>query len=166
MKRVIKTFLLCATLCNLFSCSKSQEPVLDIPQIIEEAPPVCCNDTVTEWQIFILALIEVESGNNPMAAGKVNAGGIFQITPVYIEEVNRIQSKNIFTPEDRFDIRKSFDMFNAMNGFYNKSRDIEKAVRLHNPNAPASYRAKIMKKIAEIKKREAVRKQCVKLVIE
>jgi soluble lytic murein transglycosylase-like protein len=114
----------------------------------------------------MLALIEVESENNPVATGKANDCGLLQITPVYVKEVNRIQSKNIFTPEDRFDIRKSFDMFNAMNDFYNKDRDIEKAIRLHNPQAPASYRAKIMKKIAEIKKREAVRKYCVKPVTE
>ncbi|NDV63972.1 transglycosylase SLT domain-containing protein [Bacteroides sp. 224] len=167
MKRVIKTLLLSVTLCSLLSCNKSQEqPALEIPQIIEEAVPVIYyNDTVTEWQIFTLALIEVESENNPGIIGKTNDGGILQITPIYVKEVNRIQSEEVFTLEDRFDIQKSLDMFNAMNDFYNKDRDIEKAIKLHNPHAPASYRAKILKKMKEVSKREAVRKHCVKSTI-
>jgi hypothetical protein len=114
----------------------------------------------------MLALIEVESENNLNAVGKANDYGPLQITPIYVKEVNRIQSEDVFTLEDRFDIRRSFDMFNAMNDFYNKDRDIEKAIRLHNPHAPASYRAKIMKKITEVRKREAVRRHCVNQIIE
>lgn len=166
MKRVIRTLLLCVMLCNLFSCSQSQEQQQVVPQIIEEAPSTASySDTITEWQIFTLALIEVESENNPGIVGKANDGGILQITPIYVKEVNRIQSKEVFTLEDRFDIQRSLDMFNAMNDFYNKDRDIEKAIKLHNPQAPASYRTKILKKMKEVSKREAVRRHCVKLTI-
>jgi hypothetical protein len=113
---------------------------------------------LTDWQIFTLALIETESENNQYAVGSRNDGGILQITPVYIKEVNRIQSDCVYKLEDRFDIQKSLEMFNILNSFHNSELNIEKAILLHNPKAPKSYKAKIIKRINEIKKRELIRK--------
>lgn len=48
-----------------------------------------------EWNLFLRALIQVESGGNSMAIGKNNDGGILQITPIYVEEVNRLSKKTI-----------------------------------------------------------------------
>ena len=168
MKRTIKTLLVTILIFNLFGCSKAQEPYVEPEQIQESAKPAPTfhyKDSIAEWEIFLLALIEVESGNNPNAIGKTNDGGVLQITPIYVREANRIQSDKVFTLEDRFDIQKSLEMFNVMNDRYNKDRDIEKAIKLHNPHAPASYRAKILKKMEEVEKRENVRKQCVQLIL-
>lgn len=49
-----------------------------------------------EWNLFLRALIQVESGGNSMAIGKNNDGGILQITPIYVEEVNRLSKKKLY----------------------------------------------------------------------
>lgn len=116
---------------------------------------------LTEWQTFILALIEIESDNNPKAKGKTNDGGIFQITPIYIKEVNRLQCQKRYKLEDRYDIAKSIEMFTIINDSHNKTRNIDKAIKLHNPNASSIYSSKIKKKMTEIAKRESIRHHCV-----
>lgn len=117
--------------------------------------------SLTEWQTFVLALIEVESENNPKAKGKTNDGGIFQITPIYIKEVNRLQNKRQYKLEDRYDIAKSIEMFTIINDSHNEARNIDKAIRLHNPKASSLYSTKIKKKMTEIAMRENVRHYCV-----
>lgn len=145
--------VLISALCSvLLGCSSPQCP--NTPISSEHVEP---NIKLTEWQIFILALIEVESENNPKAIGSGNAGGIFQITPIFIREANKVQSKDTFQLEDRFDIQKSFEIFYAVNNCHNKECSIDKAIKLHNPNASASYRIKIKSKMREISKREDIR---------
>lgn len=145
--RVVLISILCSV---LLGCNK-RSTIQIKPEHTEQ------NITLSEWQIFILALIEVESENNPKAVGSKSAGGIFQITPVFIKEANQVQFKDTFQLEDRFDIQKSFEIFYAVNNFHNKECSIDKAVKLHNPNAPASYRIKIKNKMREISKREDIR---------
>ncbi|MDR1119445.1 MAG: lytic transglycosylase domain-containing protein [Dysgonamonadaceae bacterium] len=134
---------------------------------IERKPPVIevveiekAEEPLTQWQIFTLALIEVESENNPNAVGTLNDGGVLQITPIYIKEANRVQSDAVYTLDDRFDIQKSLEMFRAINDFHNPELNIEKAISIHNPHAPSSYKAKILRKMAEVEKRELIRRYC------
>jgi hypothetical protein len=108
------------------------------------------HDTIPAWDIFVQALIHVESESNPNAVGKSDDCGILQITPIYVKELNRIQSNTTYTLQDRFDPKKSLEMFEAMQNYYNPKRDIEKAIKLHNPNAPASYQTKIKNRMNEI----------------
>jgi hypothetical protein len=127
-------------------------------QVLEEPS----ENKLSEWQMFILALIEVESGNSLSAIGKENDCGLLQITPIYVKEANLIQKKDTFVLEDRFDIQKSLQMFNAVQNYHNKERSIKKAIGLHNPNAPSGYGIKILNKMDEIEKREEIRRHVLK----
>jgi hypothetical protein len=160
MKQVTNAVLITVFLFCLLNWNKAENQCKKI-EIPTKQPTLEKSQTITlsEWQIFTLALIEVESRNNPGAVGKTNDGGVLQITPIYVKEANRIQKKQTFTLEDRFDTKKSLEMFNVIQSHYNKSRNIEKAIKLHNSHAPESYKAKILKKMDEIKKRESVREQ-------
>lgn len=122
------------------------------------------NSEMSEWQIFTLAIIDVESGSNPNAIGKQNDVGILQITPIYVEEVNHIQSRMQFTLEDRFNIEKSLDMFGIMNYYKNPSMCIDQAIKIHNPKAPYSYKLKILHRMDEIRAGEPVNEE-VKAIV-
>lgn len=113
-------------------------------------------DTLTEWQIFVMALIEVECERNPKAKSNKNAIGPFQITPIYVKEVNRLYSTN-FTFEDAWNLDKSLTMFNLMNDYYNPSKDIDKAIKLHNPGAGKWYSDRIKQRMKMIRFSEEVR---------
>lgn len=105
---------------------------------------------ISEWDRFTQALILVESEGNPNAVGRTNDLGILQITPIYVADVNRIINEERYSLEDRADVRKSMEMFEIIQGHYNPERDIDKAIRLHNPRAGKSYREKIYKRMEEI----------------
>ena len=99
----------------------------------------------TKWKKFIEALIYVESGGDPYAVGRTNDAGVLQITPIYVEEVNRILGKNTFTLEDRFNTKRSLEMFCIYQQYYNPDKDIEEAIRLHNPRAGSWYKERVLK---------------------
>lgn len=103
-----------------------------------------------EWDLFLKALILVESEGNPNVVGKSNDVGILQITPIYVKEVNRISNSN-YTLEDRYSIKKSLEMFNIMQNHYNPNHDINRAIKLHNPKAGSWYKDKIMVKMNQLK---------------
>lgn len=118
------------------------------------------NDTIyiqkplTEWQIFTLALIEVESEFNEMAVNKKSgARGILQITPIYVDECNRIQDSIFFTHTDAYNVESSICMFELINTHH----DVEKAIKSHNPNAKEWYRNRILKEMDKILKVEQIK---------
>ena len=62
-------------------------------------------------------LCQVESGNNPAAlgdysskTGEYRAVGVLQIWKIVVDDVNRIQKKEVFTYKDRSDRLKSLRM--------------------------------------------------------
>lgn len=105
----------------------------------------------SEWDIFVEALIQVESGGKADAVGKTNDVGILQITPIYVKDVNRILGEERYDLSCRTDTEKSLEMFEILQGHYNPSKSIDKAIKLHNPKAPQSYRIKIMNQMEIIK---------------
>jgi alpha-mannosidase len=105
----------------------------------------------SEWDIFVEALIQVESEGKADAVGKTNDVGILQITPIYVKDVNRILGEERYTLSCRTDIEKSLEMFEILQSHYNPNKDINKAIKLHNPRAGQSYRIKIMNKMENIK---------------
>lgn len=119
------------------------------------------NDTIvesplTEWQIFIIALIEVECERNPNVKSSKNAIGPLQITPIYVEEVNRIYNTN-YKFEDAWDLNKSLEMFELTNDYYNPNRDIDKAIQIHNPGAGKWYSDRIKQRMKMVRFSEEVR---------
>ena len=105
----------------------------------------------SEWDIFVEALIQVESEGKADAVGKTNDVGILQITPIYVKDVNRILGEDRYTLAERTDTKKSLEMFEILQGHYNPSKSIDKAIKLHNPRAGQSYRIKIMNQMEIIK---------------
>ena len=56
------------------------------------------------------AICKIESSNNPKAINS-NAVGIAQITPVCLQDCNRIIGYQKFSLQDRFNVEKSHQMF-------------------------------------------------------
>lgn len=99
---------------------------------------------VYQWHLLIDAMIEKESRGKEDAVGKTNDIGVLQITPIYVEEVNRILGEQKYTLKDRYDKYKSIEMFNIMNEKHNPDKCFNKAIQLHNPKAPRSYKLDIL----------------------
>ena len=60
--------------------------------------------------IFLYALSLVESAHNPNAIGAAHEVGILQITPVMVQECNRIAGYEKWSLEDRLDPMESYAM--------------------------------------------------------
>mgnify|MGYP002853081819 CR=1 FL=1 len=113
--------------------------------------------TFTEWSKLQLAIAMTESRFNPLVEGKNKDRGIFQQTPVYVREANRILGKQVYTHNDSFDIDKSIEMFNIVQDHYNKAHDIDKAIHLHNHGSGNGYSREVMKNMTFIERMENVR---------
>lgn len=105
----------------------------------------------TDWDFLILALIEVESEGYQFAVGPTNDLGILQITPIYVREVNRLLGDTVYKLEHRTDIDKSLEMFEVYQSHYNPNKNIEKAIKLHNPKAGKWYINKVLTEYNKIK---------------
>lgn len=88
-----------------------------------------------DWEPVMNAIIQVESEGNARAVSG-NSVGAMQITPVCVEQCNIIlksrKSKKRFTLKDRFNVKKSKEMFLLLQSFYNVENNIEKAIRSWN----------------------------------
>ena len=71
------------TLSNELSATKAE---LAIAQ--QEIESISNKDALSEWDVFTLALMKVESNYELAAVSSVGAKGYFQIMPIYVEEVN------------------------------------------------------------------------------
>lgn len=83
------------------------------------------------------AIIKVESDGNPKAFNKNgNCAGILQITPGLVKQCNiwlkEKKSPKRYTLQDRFDKKKSVEMFYMVQDHYNPKHDIERAIRIWN----------------------------------
>lgn len=146
----MKKLIMLLMLIIVSSCEiNSYQPINDkeetdvLKQEIKEEP--------SEWDIFVEALIQVESEGKADAVGKTNDVGILQITPIYVKDVNRILGEEKYDLSCRTDTEKSLEMFEILQSHYNPKKDIDKAIKLHNPRAGQSYRIKIMNQMEFIK---------------
>lgn len=136
MEKVMRLRLLFFSLM-LVSCQEKQPAVLIIEQ-----------DSISEWHLFTLALIGVESEFDSTAVNKrTGARGILQIMPIFVREVNRLQSEVVYTWDDAFSVEKSIEMLNIMN----PNEDVERAIVKHNGRSKW-YRKRVLDKMEEYKK--------------
>ena len=112
---------------------------------------------ISEWEITQLALILTESQMDSLAVGKSNDLGILQITPIFVDEVNRLVGKDIFTHQDALSPEKSLQMLAIYQEHKNPTHDTDKAIQLHNPKGGYSYARKVKKNIARVKTYEYYR---------
>lgn len=93
------------------------------------------NGKPTDWSTVINAIIHVESRGNTNAKSGIYAGAM-QIAPIVVKECNLIlQEKNSnvrYTLADRFNLKKSMEMFRLYQEKYNPTSDVESAIRLWN----------------------------------
>lgn len=91
--------------------------------------------TENRWDNLIKAISAVESKGNTRAVNGKHVG-ILQISPIVVNDCNRINKlkKNVkrYTYGDRYSEEKSIEMFWIIQNFYNKERNLEKAIRLWN----------------------------------
>lgn len=89
-------------------------------------------DSVDSWMFLQLAIAMTESEFDPDAVGASKDYGIYQITPIYVAEVNRLLGSEVYQHSDSFDIQKSVEMFNILQSFKNPNHDIDLAIYYHN----------------------------------
>lgn len=128
----------------------------------EEACPTghftCPSDTteVDEWAVLVGALIQVESNGDTLAVGRTNDLGALQLTPIYVADANRIVGEERWTLDDRRSLVKSLEMFETIQAHYNPSRNIAKAIKLHNPGAGEWYAERVYTAMEEIRNKETI----------
>lgn len=102
---------------------------------------------------LILAIIQVESGNNMMAVGdNGKAYGCMQIHAAYVKDVNRIWGTN-FNHNDAFDKMAAMEMFliytrhyaDKMEDKLNRTATFEDLARIHN-GGPNGWKKQSTKK--------------------
>lgn len=92
------------------------------------------------WERLVHAICMVESGCDDNAKNKTSSAcGRFQMLRVYVDEVNRIKGKRIYSYNDRFDPLKAREMFEIYQQHYNPNKDINRAIILHRGKVSKKY---------------------------
>lgn len=131
LKTILGCFA-CLLIVSAFNLSKTENVEIEFKKsntTIERIPMEVVKHTqvkkITLKNIFDV-ISQLESAGDPNAING-EAVGIIQITPIYLEEVNRLSGLN-FQPNDRYNVDKCFQMFQIFNK--NKT-NIEEIVRTH-----------------------------------
>lgn len=140
---------------NFYIALQMQSLKKETSNLTKNKIEISAPDNLSDWNTLQLAIAMTESEFNPKAVGKTNDYGIYQITPIYVKEVNRLLGKQAYTHNQAFDIEKSVEMFNVMQSFKNPNQDIETAIYFHN-KAPW-YKKKVLKNYETVKRYEALR---------
>ena len=110
---------------------------------------------LSEWEELQMAIIWTESRFRTDAVGAAGDRGAMQIVPIYIDEVNRLAGTS-YVPTDAFDVTKSLEMFEIIQGVYNPTHDRDLAIYYHNKGS--SYRAEVLKNLELVHRYEVVRR--------
>lgn len=93
------------------------------------------SDSKFDWEPLMDAITQVESGGNPNAVNG-RCCGVMQIAPILVKDCNLILEsrgeKLRYTLKDRFNVKKSREMFVLIMSHYNPKNDVERAIRLWN----------------------------------
>lgn len=141
------------SLSNELKATKSE---LAIAQ--QEIESISNKDALSEWDVFTLALMKVESNYDLAAVSSVGAKGYFQIMPIYVEEVNRVHKTNYVYEDVVRSFEKSYEVFTLMQEAHNKDFSMDKALRLHNGNHKW-YHRRVYNEMSNIQKYEEMRKK-------
>ncbi len=91
----------------------------------------CVQTSDSDWNDLIEALAENESGYNPSAVSRDKKYvGYLQMSTGCVDGCNKILGKKVYTYNDRLSREKSIEMFNIIQSYYNKNRDMCLAIRL------------------------------------
>jgi hypothetical protein len=120
------------------------------------APVIEVEDSLTEWDVFTLALMKVESEYKPTAVSSVGAKGYFQIMPIYVEEVNRVHKTNYVYEDVVRSFELSNEVFILMQEAHNKDFSMDKALVLHNGDHKW-YKKRVYNAMEDIERYEEMR---------
>ena len=163
MKRIITIFVL-ALVATFFigrtSVLSKQLKATDekLASVEQELAEHMCKkeDPLSEWDLFTLALMKVESDYEIDAKSSVGARGYLQIMPIYVEEVNRVHRTNYVYEEVVGSLEQSYEVFILMQEAHNKDFSMDKALTLHNGNHKW-YKKRVYNAMEDIAKYEEVR---------
>ena len=152
-----QTFLLSKELkATKQSLIKMEQECDERIRLIEEEYSRKQSDSLSEWDMFTLALMKVESNYELSAVSSVGAKGYFQITPIYVEEVNRVHKTNYKYEEVVKSFELSYEVFTLMQEAHNQEYNMDEALRLHNGDH-VWYRKRVYKEMSAIEKYEQMR---------
>lgn len=114
--------------------------------------------TLSEWELLQLAIVYTESKFRPEVTGKNQDGGCYQMTPIYVREVNRIAGTD-YAHEDVYDPDKAIEIFGKMQDAKNPGHDIDTAIYFHNKSA--SYKRVVLENLELIKRYETFRAKLI-----
>lgn len=164
MKRYITIFVLAlvatffigrtSVLSNELKATK--ESLASVEQELMEHKCKPVEDSLSEWDLFTLALMKVESDYDLTAKSSVGARGYLQIMPIYVEEVNRVHHTNYKYDEVVSSLEQSYEVFILMQEAHNKDFSMDKALTLHNGNHKW-YKKRVYNAMEDIAKYEEVR---------
>ena len=105
--------------------------------IISMMMPTMAYSQTNKWERVMNAIIQVESSGNPKAHNpNGDCAGILQITPILVKECNNIlakkKSKKRYTLGDRYNAKKSKEMFIMLQEHFNPEMNVEKAIKQWN----------------------------------
>lgn len=119
---------------NIDSIKKSQQYLVNRFEEIEKEK---------NWQIFIQAMIIVESQMNNKAVGdNGSAIGILQIRPIMLAEYHRIIGEQVKV--NRKDPMQSLKVFNVVQAHHNPKKEFRRACDIWNKGGGDAYYDKIM----------------------
>lgn len=127
-----------------------------VEQELEAERNLVKDDSLSEWNMFTLALMKVESNYELTAVSSVGAKGYFQITPIYVDEVNRVHKTNYKYDEVVKSFDLSYEVFTLMQEAHNEEYNMDEALRLHNGDHKW-YRRRVYKEMDAIMKYEEMR---------
>lgn len=151
VKSVVLVISLAVNIFGAFYLKHAKSPEV----IQEQAELIAQADTLSEWDIFTLALMKVESEYNNDAVSSVGAKGYFQMTPIYVREVNRVHKTN-FTFDQVTDFDTAYEIFDLMQQAHNPNYNMDKALELHN-GKHAWYNRRVYNEMKNIQMYEEMR---------
>ena len=163
MKRYITIFIL-ALVATFFigrtsvlsnELKATNEKLASVEQ--ELAEHMCKKEEpLSDWDMFTLALMKVESEYKPTAVSSIGAKGYFQIMPIYVEEVNRVHKTNYVYEDVVRSFELSDEVFILMQEAHNKDFSMDKALVLHNGDHKW-YKRRVYNAMEDIERYEEMR---------
>ena len=115
-------------------------------------------DTLSERDVLILAIAKTESDFDFNARGGSNDYGVFQLTPIFVKEANRIIGEEVYKHSDAFEPKKALEMVTIVQDHRNPTHDTATAIALHNPRGNAiGYADKVKGNMDWVKRYEEIR---------
>ncbi len=147
-------------MCSMFMVAETHEVGEDCSNKNVNNKTELVQKNENTWDKLIQAIIYVESKGNDNAKHGSSVGAL-QITPIAVAQCNKIlqarRSKKHYTLSDRFSRKKSIEMFNLIQEYFNPKKSIEKAIRLWNGGnnyivkRTQNYYNKVISKFRKIK---------------